>query len=177
MTGARIPDGLDRVIPVEQTERVASAARIRLLADVERGQNVRTAGSDVQRGETVLAAGSVLGPHHLMLLAALGCGHSVRYSAPACRRAFARVVNSSTIRHKHWLLGKFAIPMALFLLHAFRWQARTLYISKPLAMIAPAFELALQRALDAGAQVIVSSGAVSMGRYDFRATSTGTYRR
>ena len=72
MTGARLPDGLDRVIPVEQTERLEAPPRVRLLAGVAAGENVRTAGSDVAMGATVLAAGCVLAPQHLMLLAALG---------------------------------------------------------------------------------------------------------
>ena len=72
MTGARMPDGLDRVIPVERTERLEDPARVRLLADVTPGDNLRRAGSDVGKGETVLAAGTVLAPQHLMLLAALG---------------------------------------------------------------------------------------------------------
>ncbi|HUA80114.1 MAG TPA: molybdopterin molybdotransferase MoeA, partial [Dyella sp.] len=72
MTGARLPEGLDRVIPVEQTERLTSSSRVRLLAEVTPGQNVRKAGSDVAQGETVLDAGTRLQPQHLMLLAALG---------------------------------------------------------------------------------------------------------
>ncbi len=166
MTGARMPDGLDRVIPVEQTERVASAARIRLLADVERGQNVRTAGSDLQRGETVLAAGSVFGPNHLMLLAALGVATvSVtarpRVAVLCTGRELvddpAQALAPGQIRNSNGPFLAARVPLA---------GADVVHI-ETVGDDAPAFELALQRALDAGAQVIVSSGAVSMGRYDF----------
>src|SRR5690625_5846832 len=34
MTGARMPDGLDRVIPVENTERLDNPPRVRLNSDV-----------------------------------------------------------------------------------------------------------------------------------------------
>ncbi len=119
MTGARVPDGLDRVIPVEQTERVASAARIRLLADVTRGENIRTAGSDVQRGETVLIAGTTLAPQHLMCWR-----RSVlpRYPSQHARalQCSARGVNSLTIRHRHWHLAKSATPMDPSLPPAYR---------------------------------------------------------
>jgi len=52
MTGARMPAGLDAVIPVEQVAVLAQAAggrpqRIRLNADLPMGQHVRRAGEDV----------------------------------------------------------------------------------------------------------------------------------
>ena len=166
MTGARVPDGLDRVIPVEQTERLASAARIRLLADVTRGENIRTAGSDVQRGETVLTAGTTLAPQHLMLLAALGvatvsvaarprvavlCTGRELVDDPAQALAAGQIRNSNS----PFLAAR--LPLA---------GADVVHI-ETVGDDAAAFESALQRALNAGAQIIVSSGAVSMGRYDF----------
>jgi molybdopterin molybdotransferase len=165
MTGARLPDGLDRVIPVEQTERV-SPSRIRLLTDVVPAQNVRHAGSDVQHGETVLAAGTVLAPQHLMLLAAMGasevrvaerprvavlCTGRELVDDPALELAPGQIRNSN---------GPFLaarLPLA---------GADVVHV-ETVGDDAAAFEAALRRALDAGANVIVSSGAVSMGRYDF----------
>jgi len=65
-TGAPLPPGTDACIMVEDTE-VASRdeatgdeATVRLLAQVDVGENVRAAGSDVREGAEVLARGDVV---------------------------------------------------------------------------------------------------------------------
>src|SRR5579859_3155296 len=63
MTGARLPDGLDTVVPVERTELLerradGSPACIRLLEALLPAANVRYAGSDVAKGAVVAHAGT-----------------------------------------------------------------------------------------------------------------------
>ncbi|GAA5915002.1 hypothetical protein JCM8208_005026 [Rhodotorula glutinis] len=65
-TGAPLPPGTDACIMVEDTE-VASRdeatgdeATVRLLAQVDVGENVRAAGSDVREGDEVLSRGDVV---------------------------------------------------------------------------------------------------------------------
>lgn len=166
MTGARLPDGLERVIPVEQTERLPSGTHVRLLADAVHGQNVRTAGSDVSRGETVLTAGTVLQPQHLMLLAALGVAKVTvsdrpRVAVICTGRELvddpAQSLAPGQIRNSNGPFLAARLPMA---------GADVVRI-ETVGDDAAAFEAALQRALDAGAKVIITTGAVSMGRYDF----------
>jgi molybdopterin molybdotransferase len=166
MTGARMPDGLDRVIPVEQTERVGDAARIKLLADVEPGQNVRTAGSDVRRDEEVIAAGTALGPQHMMLLAALGITKLAVATRPrvALLCTGRELVDDSTqplgsgqIRNSNGPFLAARLPLS---------GAQVVHV-ETVGDDALAFESALRRALDAGANIVVTTGAVSMGRYDF----------
>jgi molybdopterin molybdotransferase len=165
MTGARLPDGLDRVIPVEQTERL-SATRVRLLADVEYGQNVRMAGSDVARGQPVLAAGTVLQPQHLMLVAALGVANVSAAERPRVAVLCtgrelvddaAQALAPGQIRNSNGPFLAARLPLA---------GAQVVHV-ETVGDDAAAFEAALRRALDAGAQIIITSGAVSMGRYDF----------
>lgn len=63
-TGAPLPNGLDSVIMVEDTEVVERDGDeervVKLLAQVDLGENVRKAGSDVKRGEKVLEQGDVI---------------------------------------------------------------------------------------------------------------------
>jgi molybdopterin molybdotransferase len=166
MTGARMPDGLDRVIPVEQTERMGGAQRMKLLADVEPGQNVRAAGSDVRRDETVIAAGTVLASQHLMLLAALGIADASVATRP-------RIAVLCTGRE---LVDDPATPLAAgqirnsngpFLAARLPLSGAELVYAQTVGDDATAFESALRHALAAGAQIVVTTGAVSMGRYDF----------
>ncbi len=166
MTGARLPDGLDRVIPVEQTGRLEAPPRVRLLAEVAAGQNVRTAGSDVPAGETVLAAGTVLAPQHLMLLAALGMARVAVAERPC-------VAALCTGRE---LVDDAAVPLAPGQIRNSNGPFLAARLPRAGAELAhietvgdemEAFLAAFARARAAGARVVISTGAVSMGRYDF----------
>lgn len=70
MTGAPLPAGADAVIMKEEADEQKDQVRFRALA--EPGQHIRRAGEDIVTGEVVLPAGTVLGPGELGLLAALG---------------------------------------------------------------------------------------------------------
>lgn len=66
-TGAPLPPGADAVIMVEDTEIVSRHAggageekEVKVLAQVDAGENVRAAGSDVALGEKVLEQGDVI---------------------------------------------------------------------------------------------------------------------
>lgn len=91
MTGAPLPPGAEAVVPVEWTdggtgggpaiamtphsaELGGSSGEVRVHKPVEAGQFVRARGSDVAAGELALAAGTVLGPSQIGLLAAIGRG-------------------------------------------------------------------------------------------------------
>jgi len=70
MTGAPIPAGADAVVMQEQAE--VSDQGVRFTAPVEAGQNIRLAGEDIRQGASVLPAGVKLGAAQLPLLASLG---------------------------------------------------------------------------------------------------------
>jgi len=69
MTGAPIPRGADTVVPQELSEVAGNAVEVEA---VEPGSNVRARGEDVRAGSVVLQAGSVLRPQDLGLVASLG---------------------------------------------------------------------------------------------------------
>jgi molybdopterin molybdotransferase len=75
MTGARVPDGANAVVPFEDSERLDAAGgieRARFLRPARHDENIRPAGRDVRQGEAPLAVGRELSAHDLALLAALG---------------------------------------------------------------------------------------------------------
>ncbi|MFJ5121452.1 gephyrin-like molybdotransferase Glp [Kitasatospora sp. NPDC088548] len=85
MTGAPVPPGAEAVAPVEWTDggtgtgRAADAMtapvadeEVRVLRPVAEGAHIRRRGSDVATGARVLDAGTRLGPAQLGLLAAIG---------------------------------------------------------------------------------------------------------
>jgi len=70
MTGAQIPEGADAVVMQEEAE--VTDAGVRFTAQIEAGQNIRLIGDDIREGQEVLEAGVRLGVAHLPLLASLG---------------------------------------------------------------------------------------------------------
>ncbi|MFJ6750786.1 gephyrin-like molybdotransferase Glp [Streptomyces sp. NPDC091266] len=91
MTGAPVPPGAEAVVPVEWTDggtgegpaagmRAHSSApqdaagEVRVHRPVAERAHIRARGSDVSAGEPALRAGTVLGPSQIGLLAAIGRG-------------------------------------------------------------------------------------------------------
>ncbi|MEM8996518.1 MAG: gephyrin-like molybdotransferase Glp [Acidobacteriota bacterium] len=73
MTGAVIPDGGDRVVPVELTDTGPRGRRdVTFRRDVDVGANIRRAGEVVRAGAPLLRAGSLLTPGAVSLLATHG---------------------------------------------------------------------------------------------------------
>jgi molybdopterin molybdotransferase len=75
LTGAPLPVGADAVLQQELT--TVAESTVTLLAEVAPGTNIRPVGDDVHAGDLLLPAGTELGPSEIALLAALGV-HPVR---------------------------------------------------------------------------------------------------
>ena len=70
MTGAPVPEGADRVVPIEWT--ASAGDRVRIERPVPAGANLRRRGEIHRRGDAILAAGAVATPGALALLATRG---------------------------------------------------------------------------------------------------------
>ncbi len=68
MTGAFLPEGADAVVMVENTRQ--NEEGVEVLKAVRPGQNVRYRGEDVRQGQRVLFGGAEIGPGEIGLLAA-----------------------------------------------------------------------------------------------------------
>ncbi len=73
MTGALIPDGADAVVMQEQAQ-VTADGKVRIDGDHREGENIRRAGEDIAKGDIVIDAGARLSPADLGVLASLGIG-------------------------------------------------------------------------------------------------------
>lgn len=171
MTGARMPGGFDTVVPVEQVEVLERDVdlrprRIRLVVDAVPGQHVRRCGEDVLQGTRVIEAGTYVGPEHLMLMAALGVEQVAVSRRP-------RVALITTGRE---LVDDPAQPLASgeirnsngpFLAARAAAAGADVVLRETVPDEPRHFLSALERALDVGADLVLSTGAVSMGRHDF----------
>ncbi|WP_256793551.1 gephyrin-like molybdotransferase Glp [Terrabacter sp. Ter38] len=73
MTGAPMPEGADAVIAVEDTD-AAATGDVECRVAVTPGRFIRRQGEDVSSGEIIVSAGEVVGARTIALLAA--CGHA-----------------------------------------------------------------------------------------------------
>ena len=162
MTGAPVPAGADVVVPVERVEE--DDHRVRLRAGGRRGEHVRPAGEDVRAGEVVLTAGRRLGAADIGLLAAIGRIRVLVHPQP-------RVVIISTGDE---LLEPGAAPRQgavrdanSFALTALARECGAAAFRLP---VVPDDRRALQEAFEGAltqADLLVTTGGVSAGRYDY----------
>ncbi len=161
MTGAPLPEGADAVVPYEWTDRGVQDVWIARAPTL--GQHLRYAGEDIETGDLLVEAGTVLGPRHLGLLASMG-------RATVRVRPRPRVVIVSTgseLREPGTELGDDSIYDGnSFLLAAAARRAGAVPYRVGLVPDEPE---ALLAALDdqlGRADVVVTSGGISMGDFD-----------
>jgi len=80
MTGAPVPEGVDTVVRVEDTDGGLVTVEIRDARDA--GKNVRPKGEDIGTGQTAIAAGTPLGAAQIGVLASLGFAQVPVFRAP-----------------------------------------------------------------------------------------------
>ncbi|WP_428262005.1 molybdopterin molybdotransferase MoeA [Haliangium sp.] len=161
MTGAPMPLGADAVAIREEVDDRGHEAHI--PGPVAPGQNLRRAGEDVARGDLAVAAGVRLGAGELGLLAALG--HA---AVPVRRRPRVAILSTGDE-----LVGVDVTPGPGQIVNsnsnALAAQVRAAGAHPVHAGIAPdrpaALEMHLRRALTA--DVLITSGGVSVGDFDF----------
>jgi len=161
MTGAPVPAGADSVVPYEWTDR--GVANVVISQAPEPGQHVRPKGQDVAEGDLLVQAGTVLRARQIGLLAAVG-RPSVR-SRP--RPRVVVISTGSELREPGTALGRDSIYDGnSFLLAAAARQAGAIAYRVGIVPDQPrAFLSALNDQL-VRADLVVTSGGVSMGDYD-----------
>ncbi|MBC8105251.1 MAG: molybdopterin molybdotransferase MoeA [Anaerolineae bacterium] len=162
-TGAPMPDGADSVVPVEFAEN-RSGDSVTLRAAVRAGQNIARRGADCPAGKVLLTKGSRLTPAAIAVAASVGAAEVQVFAPP-------RVVVLSSgdelvpidqspltaqIRNSNG-------PMLVTLLQRLGCDAR----DAGWAQDEPAaIRAAIQSVID-DTDVLVLSGGMSMGEYDF----------
>ncbi|HWP34728.1 MAG TPA: gephyrin-like molybdotransferase Glp [Thermodesulfobacteriota bacterium] len=166
MTGAPLPPGADTVVPVEETE--ARDGRVRLFARPQRGAFVRPAGQDVEAGERVLPAGTRVTPAVIGMLAQL------RRTLVAVHRAPRVAIVSTGDELLEPDDPRPAAPDRATIVNSNAYQLAAAVREaggEPLVLgIAADRPEAIREKIDTGlraADVLLSSGGVSVGEYDY----------
>ncbi|MBI3948392.1 MAG: molybdopterin molybdotransferase MoeA, partial [Armatimonadetes bacterium] len=160
MTGAPVPDGADAVVMVEDTTTAADEVSIR--REARPGENVRDAGEDIRAGDLLLTPGTYLRPAHVGICAVAGRPDVLVYGVPTV--AVVSTGDEVVDPGEPLLPGKIR-NSNLYTLVAQVTEAGARVHS---ACHVPDEPEALRRALAAAAaaDVVVTSGGVSVGDYD-----------
>ncbi len=164
MTGAMLPAGCDCVMPVEKISVADGVAQLTPDAAPEPRANIHARGTDSHRGDELLQPGICLGPAEVAVLAANGHTHASVSRAP-------RIVVISTGDE----LVEPGKPLAAWQIHRSNAYAVMAALQRrgfqqPTLDHLPDDLEVLRARLDAHLQahdVLILSGGVSMGRFDY----------
>ncbi|KAG8232680.1 hypothetical protein J437_LFUL009927 [Ladona fulva] len=171
-TGAPLPPGADAVVQVEDTSLLREADGGRLEVEIEilwapsKGQDVRQIGSDIALGERVLLKGTVLGASELGLLATVGATCVLVYRLPVVailstgnelQEPWAGPLHPGCIRDSN----KTSLMALIGNKNGFH------IVDAGIAQDSPEVLLPYLRSALSSADVVVSTGGVSMGDRDY----------
>ena len=161
MTGAPVPAGADTIVPVEDTRGEGSNIEVLEVEDV--GEHIRFAGEDMRAGRPVLTAGTQCGPGELAVLAAVQQSFVSVFRRPriAILSTGDELVEIEETPGEGQVVNSNTSALAAFC-HAHGAEPIMLPIAKDdQTAIRATIESALM------ADFVVSSGGVSVGKYDF----------
>lgn len=162
MTGAPLPPGADAIIPVEVTEELDGQVVLRATASA--GQHVRPAGDDIRTGQVVIPAGLELGAGELAVAASLGLSPLKVRRGP---RVAVLVTGDELVEPEAepapgQIRDSNSLALQTMVAEAGGEVVSTLRVPDDLDETRRLFAGAGQ-----DAELVVSSGGVAVGRYDF----------
>jgi molybdopterin molybdotransferase len=173
MTGAPVPAGADHVVMFEHVDLNGEANTIRLAESRAEsraprpGANIVPAGAEARRGDIVLHAGTRLKPVHVAAAAACGASLVHVYAPPrvSILASGDELVDLETTPLPHQIRNSNSYSLAAQVTAAGGLPHRM-----PLVRDDPGhMQSAIRMALDS--DLVLLSGGVSMGKYDFAAES------
>jgi molybdopterin molybdotransferase len=162
MTGAPVPEGGDAIVKVEDTSE--SDGHVLATATVPSGMHVRPAGDDIRAGTVVVPAGAELGPGELAVLASMGLSPIAARRGPKVALLVTgdELVDPEAQPGPGQIRDSNSVALSALIREAGGELIPLGRIEDKRDAVRDAFERA------AGlADLLVSSGGVAVGRYDF----------
>jgi len=167
MTGAALPEGYDSVIPVENTQqKPANPTALLCFSAPIKGAHCRTKGEDFVQDQLVLEAKQLINCNRIMALASLGIAQVPvkRLIKMAVFSTGKELIDDPNTPLKPGQIRNSNMPYILdYLSH---YPVKAINAGTNLDD-ADGYKKALQKQLDDGQDIIISTGAVSMGDFDF----------
>lgn len=164
MTGAPVPSGADSVVRVEDTDRGIERVAIRDARDA--GRNVRPRGEDLREGSLAVGAGTTLGPAQLGVLASVGAARLEVHRAPRVAVLTTGDELVDVDRFDEVRAGDRIVSSNSYTLRAAVQAAGGAVLDLGISPDDPA-EMRARLASAAGCDLVITSGGVSVGDFDY----------
>jgi len=162
MTGAPVPEGADAIVPVEDT--LAANDYVSISRGRSAGEYVRDAGSDLRAGDAILRGGIALAPRHLAALAAAGI---TEVEVVALVRVAVISTGSELVASGERLgPGQIFDSNGVALAAAVRATGAEVVLEGRVRDDAVELEALLDAAIAVDAELILTSGGISMGDHE-----------
>jgi molybdopterin molybdotransferase len=162
MTGAVLPEGADTVIRYEDLAITAEKAFIK-VDGIQRGQNIHPQGQDARSGKVLLEPGVVISPAEVALLASIGRPNVDVLSFPKAAIVSSGdelvEVDAEPEPHQIRRSNSYAIQSAM---REMNWPATQFHLADNKDFLRDSLSAIL-----ADHEVIIVSGGVSKGKFDF----------
>ena len=164
-TGGLVPEGADAVVQIEDTERL-NGTKVKILRQIEPGTDIRAVGSEIAAGEIVLESGHYIDAAEIGILATVGVVSVKVRRKPkvAVLSTGDEVVEPSVSELPK---GKIRDSNRAMLLAAVRGTGADTIDLGIVSDSEENVEKALASAVSSGADVLLTTGGVSMGDKDF----------
>ncbi|HYX36070.1 MAG TPA: molybdopterin molybdotransferase MoeA [Oligoflexus sp.] len=167
MTGAPVPTGIfDAVIRVEDTEKDREHNQVLFKRSIGVGDNIRRRGSDFDRDQPLAARGQTVTPELMMSAASLGLD-TLPVQDPLRIALLITGRELSRFTDKDLRAGMIRDASGPFLQASLHRPDFDLVAHKMLIDDAALFQAEALKILELQPDIIISTGAVSMGKYDF----------
>lgn len=164
MTGAFVPKSVDAIVPIENVD--VQGSKVIFNAIPTDMANIRRAGEDFQQGDKILKSGDTLGTSHILPLATLGISRLRVFKKPkAAFMATGReLVDDLSASLKSGQIYNSNRPYALSILNALGCDVLSCDTVQDDVGV---FCKKLESLMNGKCDIIISSGAVSAGEFDF----------
>ncbi len=168
MTGAPVPQGADSVQQVELTREIDGGEAVEILKAVDAGRSIVTQGSEIRAGEKVLQGGEQINAAMIAMLASFGCAEVKVGKRP---RIAVLATGSELVTVDKRPAQDQIRDSNNYSIGAYAHLAGGIVERLPLA--GDDTDLLKQQIAKAAviSDVVVTSGGVSMGVYDFTKTA------
>ena len=164
MTGAPVPDGADAVVMVEDSSGYDNGDIIKIFLETKPGRHIRYKGEEIEEGATLIMQNEVITPAELGTMATFGYGEAQVYRNP--RIALFATGDELVEPGRRLEPGEIYNSNLFVLSDLTTKQGANIMMHEIIADDPNALKLFLSRALKE-CDVIISSGGVSMGKYDY----------
>ncbi|UAT42874.1 molybdopterin molybdotransferase MoeA [Anaplasmataceae bacterium AB001_6] len=167
-TGAPVPEEYDAVVKIEDTQidnTDNNIKKIILSQSVPLKNNIREAGEDFMPGDTVITKGTIITPNHIMALTSIGQKNILVSDKPSVSilSTGRELINDTDHPLSPGQIYNSNSPYLLSALNKIGIKSQ--YIGN-IPDDPEIFEKTIEQILGKN-EIIISTGAVSMGKYDF----------